>query len=207
MKEYQISFKRSLITNIAIAMIILFVCAATFSTDIQNFVSGAFNASVFKGNLNGRHVALAIAVCDTDNLDETLNILSENGVDASIFLCPNIYETDMELVNTIKASKIHTGIYMCDEHVSNDMEIKEGDYVLCSPSFKKDNLKNASKAIFLSGTVDANKIYSSKKELTLNENMIIVYNIKDSSYKLKTLLKDITDEGYLIVNVKSILNG
>ncbi|MEZ4357218.1 MAG: hypothetical protein R2876_01085 [Eubacteriales bacterium] len=206
MKEYQISFKRSLITNIAIAVIIVFVCIATFSTEVQSFVAGTLNAPVFKGNSNGSNVALAISVCNKDNIDKTLEVLDESGADASIFLCPDIYETNMDLINELLAKGIHTGIYVCAEHSLGNLELKEGDYVLCTPSFKKDNLKNASKAIFLNGTVDANKIYSYEKELTLNENMIIVYNIDDGIYRLKALLNEITDKGYNIVNVRDILN-
>ena len=85
------------------------------------------------------------------------------------------------------------------------METSEEDYILLEYYFDKNKLQTTNSGVFLSYTLDANRIYSSKSELTFHENAIIVYNTIDGIQTLKRLVEQINAQGYTVTNAKNIL--
>ena len=202
-----VSLKRFIITNILILAVILTVTLLSFHEGVQEVIGKAAKAPVFTIKAQGNEVGLEVALCTDADFGECLRVLEEEGVRASIFLCPAMMEAHPEYQVEAEEAGFHTGLYDCPKHSADDDSDLWRDLVVLSDDAWDTNLLEPRGERALSWTLDANRALQAETATAFSEQIyqdcIILYRYHNDSAELQGLLKIIRQKGYTITDVKS----
>ena len=193
-----VSLRRFIITNILILVVILTVTLLSFHEGVQEVIGRAAKAPVFTIKAQGNEVGLEVALCTDADFEACLRILEQEGVQASIFLCPAMMEEHPEYAVQAEEAGFHTGLYDCPAHSAKDSDIWRDLMVLSDDAWDTSLLEPRDEQE-LCWTLDANKALQAETATAFSEQIyqdcIIMYRYHNDSAQLEGLIKNNPPKG------------
>lgn len=173
------------------------------------------NKFIIGGNKIDKKVSLIFVVQNNYNLQTVLNILSDNNVNANIFVDGSVFENNNDLIIEISKEHIignlsYNGDYNNPSFIWMSTIIKKFNDNYCYSENLNENVLNICQKNN-AYTIVPSSVIKNNPTLTLNKNIsngsIISFYINDEVInELELMLKYIKSKGYDIVTLEELLN-
>lgn len=197
------SKKKTLITNIALALIIAFVY---FSAFMPIYPAPFSRGPLMKGNTGGNNVALQISVDDGSDIDSYLGLLDRYGVSATFFF-PERYNGDKNyLLSMVTARGNEVGFYPCKENGSQRLVL----YIGGGYSMPVMNYKSGNRVLQVSPSIDVDKLkkagdWQQVLKVNLLGDMFIYLSADNDLGDFEKTVQIVLNKGYTILKMDEML--
>lgn len=195
------SFKKIIITNLALAAIIAFVYLSAFSTSALMLTRGP----IMKGNTNGNNVALQIAADETSDIVLYMDMLDRFGVKATFFFSEQQYSQNDDVMRKVLGRGNGIGYYPCKDGGKRLMLYIGGGYNIPVMSYV-----SGSQVLQVCPSIDIEKLKSKDDwKQTFSDNllgdMFIYTNADNNLDDFEKIVQIVLNKGYTILKMDEML--
>ncbi len=195
------SFKKLLVTNLALAAIIAFVYLSAFSAYPALFMRGP----VMKGNTNGDNVALQIAADENSDIALYMDALDSLGVKATFFFSEQQYSQNSGILRQVLSRGNGIGYYPCKESGQRLMLYIGGGYNIPVMSYL-----SGSQVLQVCPSIDVEKLQSKDDwqqvfSESLLGDMFIYTNADNNLADFEKVVQIVLNKGYTILKMDEML--
>lgn len=192
--------KRSVVTNIALLLIIVIVYAASFG-----FASPSQGLAL-KGCTGGSNVALQIAVTDSSDVEAYMDALDRADAHGTFFFCEQCCKNVESLIGEVIARGHSVGYYVCTEHEGGDSDMYIGNGYSV-PVMSYDDGRNMR---HIGPSIDFEKLKKQENwPQLLRDNifgdMFIRIEADNKIDEFEKVVQIVRDKGYTILKVEEML--
>lgn len=196
------SIKKILVTNIGLALIIVFVYFAAF---MPIYPVPLTRGPLMKGNTGGDNIALQISVNDGSDVESYLDMLDRFGIKATFFF-PEQYSDGNYLVKQVADRGNEVGFYPCKDDNSQRLVL----YIGGGFSMPVMNYVSGDKVLQVSPSIDIDKLKETGDwQQSLNENLtgdMFVYTSANNDFRdFEKIVQIVLNKGYTILKMDEML--
>ena len=195
------SIKRLLVSNIGVAVIIVFVFMCAFSPFDLSFLN---IGPAMKGNTGGNYVALQISVDEDSDVLKYIEVLKEAGVSATFFFPEHAYLGNGAIIKKVIDSGNGAGYYVSGESGRLSFYLGGGVSIPVMSYISGNGARQVCPSIDLPNLNRRNEW-----ERVLKENLagdMFINTDADNDYEgLKKIVQIIRDKGYTIMKMDQML--
>ncbi|MGE5495214.1 MAG: hypothetical protein ACM3S4_07960 [Burkholderiales bacterium] len=195
------SLRKLLVTNLALAAIIVFVYLSAFSAYPALFMRGP----VMKGNTNGDNVALQIAADDNSDVALYMDALDRFGVKATFFFSEQQYSQNSDVLRQVLGRGNGIGYYPCKEGGQRLMLYIGGGYNIPVMSYLSD-----SRVLQVCPSIDVEKLQKKDDwQQVFSESLLgdmFIYTSADNNLAdFEKVVQIVLNKGYTILKMDEML--
>ena len=194
------SFKKALVTNIGIAVIIALVYFCAFMPfDIMR-------GPVMKGSTNGENIALQIAVNDSSDIGAYMDSLDAFGIKGTFFFPEQFYMENRQVIRRVIERGNGIGYYVCKKDDGQRLVLYiGGGYSVPVMSYVK-----GSRVVQVCPSIDVDKLKNGEDwQQILGESllgdMFIYTNADNNLHDFKKVVQIVLNKGYTILKMDEML--